>query len=191
MAITRAELSHALEQGFDPTPNNYPERMISYYYIRAIAKALPRSNVFLEVPVTGKRAHKRDNHVDALVFNEHEVVVAEFKVGWAQSHWEAITRDLERLQGPIANEIRGKFTDKRRRKPWIFLGTDCWRQNVADVWKAGTPMGRRTVPAPLSHAHRDYSRVWEKTGPGFDGYYLTWALLPFDQYSAMGKRGRS
>lgn len=109
LAITTKEFNHALEQGFESTAGNYPERMVSDYYIRAIAMALPRANVFLEVPVTGKRGSNQDHHIDALVFNDREVVVAEFKVAWAQSHWDALTRDLARLQGPVAQEIRRKF----------------------------------------------------------------------------------
>ena len=184
LAITTKEFNHALEQGFEPTAGNYPERMFSYYYIRAIAMAVPRANVFLEVPVTGKRGHKQDNHIDALVFNNSEVVVAEFKVGWAQSHWDALTRDLARLQGPVAQDIRSKFSDKRPRRTWVFLGADCWRQRVADMWKSGNTAGRRTVPPALGKVYRDYVCVWEGKGKSFDGYYLTWALLPFDEMSA-------
>ncbi len=183
LAIKAKEFNHALGQGFEPTTGNYPERMVSYYYIQAIAMALPRANVFLEVPVTGKRGRKQDNHIDALVFNDREIVIAEFKVGWAQSHWDALARDLARLQGPVAQEIRGKFK-KAGRHPWIFLGADCWRQKVADVWKSGNTVGRRTVPPTLGKAHRDYVRVWEGTEKSCDGYYLTWALLPFDEMAA-------
>ena len=131
-----------------------------------------------------KRGRKQDNHIDALEFNDREVVVAEFKVAWAQSHWDALTRDLARLQGPVSQEMRRKFIDKRRRCPWVFLGADCWRQKVADVWKSGSTAGRRTVPPALDKAHRDYVRVWAEEGTSFDGYYLTWALLPFDEMSA-------
>ncbi len=123
-----------------------------------------------------------DNHIDALIFNDHDMVAAEFKVGWAQSHWDALAKDLARLQGPAAREVRKKFIDKRRRRSWIFLGTDCWRQNIANiVWKLGNPEKRRALPAALGRAHRDYVTVWKDEGPGFDGYYLTWALLPFDK----------
>jgi hypothetical protein len=125
-----------------------------------------------------------DNHIDALIFNDHEVIVAEFKLGWAPSHWEALARDLARLQGPIAQEIRRKFTDKRRRRPWVFLGADCWRKNVADAWKSGKPMTKRVLSPALGKAHRDYVHVWLEKGTGFDGYYLTWALLPYDEMSA-------
>lgn len=74
--------------------NNYPERMFSYYYIQALAKALAPASRLLELPVTGKRGHRMVNHVDALIFNDREVIVAEFKLGWAQSHWEALSRAL-------------------------------------------------------------------------------------------------
>ncbi len=169
----------------NPTDDsNYPERMVSYYYIQALARALAPASVLLELPVTGKRGHRMDNHVDALIFNDREVIVAEFKLGWAPSHWEALARDLARLQGPVAREIRRKFTDKRRRRPWVFLGADCWRENVADVWKSGKPAIRRTLPPALGKAYRDYVPVWEEKGTSFDGYYLTWALLPFDEMSA-------
>ena len=169
--------------------NNYPERMVSYYYIGALARALAPASVLLEIPITGKRSRRTDNYVDALVFNHRELIVAEFKVGWAQGHWEAIARDLERLRGQVAKEIRTKFynTSKRARRPWVFLGTDCWRENVADVWKSGKPGKRHSLPSALGKAnvHRDYLCVWDdETGPSFDGYYLMWALLPFEEMSA-------
>jgi hypothetical protein len=92
LKTTTKEFNHALKC-FDPTVGDktYPERMVSYYYIRAIAKALPRANILLELPVTGKHEHRQDNHIDALIFNDRELVVAEFKRGWAPSHWEFLS----------------------------------------------------------------------------------------------------
>lgn len=180
----KEEFADVLDHINPTDDNNYTERMVSYYYIQALAKALAPASVLLELPVTGKCSQHANNHVDALIFNDREVIVAEFKVGWAPSHWEALARDLARLQGPIAQEIRRKFIDKRRRRPWVFLGADCWRQKVADVWKSGNTAGRRTVPRALGKAHRDYVCVWAEKGASFDGYYLTWALLPFDEMSA-------
>jgi len=188
LIITTKEFKHALEQDFEPTSGNkaYPERMVSYYYIRAIAMALPRANVFLELPVTGKRGRKQDNHIDALVFNDREVVVAEFKVGWAPSHWEALARDFERLRGSVAKEIRKKFEGAPRGRAFIFLGTDCWRLEKAKAWKSGMESGRWNLPKPMLAlaAHRDYLCVWTEKGKGFDGYYFTWAVIPYDEMSA-------
>src|SRR5712691_263014 len=111
LKATAKEFDEALTP-FDPTSGDktYPERMVSYYYIQGLATALASASVLLELPVTGKGGHRMDNHVDALIFNDREVVVAEFKLGWAPSYWSALARDLARLQGPVAQEIRGRFT---------------------------------------------------------------------------------
>ena len=182
LSATTEELAHTLDE-IDPTDNNYPERMVSYFYIQALARALKTESVLLELPVTGKRSQRANNHVDALIFNDREVIVAEFKVGWAPSHWEALARDLARLRGPVAQEIGRKFYKKQRRRPWIFLGADCWKPHIADAWKSGKPAKGWTLPPALGKAHRNYVQVWSEKGPGFDGYYLTWALLPFDEMS--------
>ena len=186
---TTKEFKHALDQRFEPTTGDkvYPERMVSYYYIRAIAMALqPRANVLLELPVTGKSGRKRDNHIDALVFNDREVVLAEFKVGWAPIHWEALARDFERLRGRVAKEILKKFGDGRRRRTFIFLGSDCWRLEKARVWTSGRRSGNWNLPRPIlatHRAHRDYFPVYDGNGKNYDGYYFTWAVIPFDERS--------
>jgi len=188
LTITTKEFKHALDQGFEPTTGvkTYPERMVSYYYISAIAMALPRASVFLELPVTGKRERKQDNHIDALVFNDREVVVAEFKVGWAPSHWEALARDFQRLTGPIAKEIRKKFKGSPRRRAFIFLGTDCWRLEKAKIWTSGIRSGKWNLPKPMlaARVHRDSLRVFSENGKDYDGYYFTWAVIPFDEMAA-------
>jgi hypothetical protein len=188
LTITAKEFKDALDQGFEPTTGNktYPERMVSYYYIRAIAMALPRANVFLELPVTGKRERKQDNHIDALVFNDREVVVAEFKVGWAPSHWEALARDFQRLTGPIAKEIRKKFKGSLQRRAFIFLGADCWRLEKAKIWTSGIRSGKWNLPKPMlaPRVHRDSLRVFSENGKDYDGYYFTWAVIPFDEMAA-------
>ena len=173
-----ADTFNAALEHINPTNGNYPERMVSYYYIQALAKTLAPASVLLELPVTGKHG-RADNHIDALIFNDCELIVAEFKVGWASSHWQALAHDLSRLRGPVAQEILEKFYRKRRRKQWAFLGTDCCNRNDADVWKSGKPVRRRIVPPALLDAYRDYVPVWHAKGPGYDGCYLTWALLPF------------
>lgn len=169
---------------FDPMSgrdNSYPERMISYYYIQALAKALPDAKVVLELPVTGRSSRGKDNHIDALVFNDREMVVAEFKVGWAQSHWASLERDLERLCMPsVREDIRACFTDDRRRREFVFLGTDCWRRDRALTWKSGRRSGTSILPQSLSAAKRDFFCVYDEKGKGCDGYYLTWALLPYN-----------
>src|SRR5258706_12084016 len=166
LTITRKEFKHALDQGFEPTTGikTYPERMVSYYYVRAIAMALPRASVFLELPVIGKRERKQDNHIDALVFNDGEVVVAEFKVGWAPSHWEALARDFRRLSGPIAKEIRKKFKGSPRRRAFIFLGSDCWRPERAEAWKSGKRAGNWKLPKSMLGSQRDYVCVYPDKG---------------------------
>lgn len=161
--------------------------MVSYYYIRAIAMAmaLPRAHVLLELPVSGKSGRKQDNHIDALIFNDREVVLAEFKVGWAPSHWEALARDFERLRGRVAKEILNKFKDGRRRRTFIFLGSDCWRLEKAETWKSGRS-GKWNLPKPIlaaHRAHRDYLPVYDENGKDYDGYYFTWAVIPFDEKS--------
>lgn len=107
--------SRALDS-FDPAPgakNPYPERMVSYYYVQALAKALAPARVLLEVPVTGRSGRGRDNHVDALVFNDRKLVVAEFKRAWTPSHWGDLARDLARLRGPVARENSAAHSDAR------------------------------------------------------------------------------
>ncbi len=193
LTITTREFKIALDQGFEPTTGNkvYPERMVSYYYIRAIAMALSPpmalspANVFLELPATGTRGGKQDNHIDALVFNHDVVVVAEFKVGWAPSHWDALARNLKRLRGPIAKEIRKKSKGGPQRRPFIFLGSDCWYPEKAKVWTSGMQSGGWSLPKPMLAAHhRDYLCVYPDKGKGYDGYYFTWAVFDFDEMSA-------
>ncbi len=183
LRITTKEFNRALDR-FEPTAGDktYPERMVSYYYIRAIAKALPRANVLLELPVTGKRGRKQNNHIDALVFNDREVVAAEFKRGWAPSHWADLARDFERLRGVIAKEIRKGFIDGQRRRAFIFLGADCWYLEKARTWKSGVRSGQWNLPKPMlaPAAYRDYLRVYPDKGKDYDGYYFTWAVIPFD-----------
>jgi hypothetical protein len=139
LKIAAKEFNHALGR-FEPTVGDktYPERMVSYYYIRAIAKALPRANVLLELPVTGKQKHRQDNHIDALIFNDRELVVAEFKRGWAPSHWESLARDFERLRGPnVEKAILRGFGNRPLPPAYIVLGSDCWRPEKAETWKSG------------------------------------------------------
>ena len=42
LRATAKTFADVLDQ-IDPTKNNYPERMVSYYYIQALASALARS----------------------------------------------------------------------------------------------------------------------------------------------------
>src|SRR3990170_2564059 len=88
LATTAREFNRALTC-FDPAPgrvNTYPERMVSYYYIHALSRALASARVLLEIPVKGKSKRGWDNHIDALIFSDRELVLAEFKVAWAPSH---------------------------------------------------------------------------------------------------------
>ena len=173
---------------FDPAPgatNPYPERMVSYYYIQALAEALAPARVLLEAPVTGKSGRGRDNHVDALVFNDRELVVAEFKRAWTPSHWVDLARDLSRLRGPVAREISRGFLDDRRRRSYILLGADCWFLEFANAWKSGLSAKRWVLPHTFRRAYRDSLTVYDwPDGPDLDGYYLTWALLPYDEMPA-------
>jgi hypothetical protein len=189
LKTTAVEFNRALSR-FDPAPdraNSYPERMVSYYYIQALAKALPRASVLLEIPVTGKSKRGWDNHIDALVFNDHEAVVAEFKVAWAPSHWGALARDLQRLRRTsVTKEIRKGFEKAEakafgRRRPYVFLGTDCWYPARAEAWKSGTKAGNWVLPKSMLASKRDYVCVYPDKGADFDGYYLTWALTDFDE----------
>ena len=183
LRATAREFDHALTS-FEPTsgPSTYPERMVSYYYIQALAKALAPASVLLELPVTGKRG--KDNHIDAIIFNNREVVVAEFKRAWTPSHWGDLARDLVRLRGPVAREIRQGFTNNRRRRSYVLLGADCWYRETANAWKSGSPAKRWNTPPPFLAAHRDYLRVFREEGKDYDGYYFTWALIPFDEMAA-------
>ena len=182
LKVAAEDFVRALEF-FEPTsgPNAYPERMVSYYYIQALAKALGKSpNVFLEVPFAGKRGGKKDNHIDALVFNDREMVMAEFKRAWTPSQWRSLATDLKRLQGRAGREIRRSFEDSDKRRSFVFLGADCWRADVAKVWKTDSKVRLWTVPPTLRNAHREYLRVFSGKGKDYDGYYLTWALIPLD-----------
>lgn len=183
LEITAKEFRQALDR-YEPTTGNktYPERMFSYYYIRAIAKALPRANVLLELPITSKHGHRQDNHIDALIFNDRMVVAAEFKRGWAPSHWRDLAKDLERFGGRIADEIRSGFRRRRPRHAFILLGSDCWKLKHAKEWTAGTRSGRWNFPR-TEFEHRDYLRVYKDKGRDYDGYYFTWAVIPFDELS--------
>lgn len=187
LTTTSKVLGRALDS-FDPAPgakNPYPERMVSYYYIQALVKALAPAMALLEVPVTGRSGRGRDNHVDALVFNDRELVVAEFKRAWTPSHWSDLARDLARLRGPVGREIRRGFIDGRRRRPYILLGADCWYLEVANAWKSGSPAKQWVLPRVFRGAHRDNLTVYEwPQGPDLDGYYFTWALLPYDEMAA-------
>ena len=62
-----ADFARALDS-IDPTNGNYPERMVSHFYIRAIANALRTKSVLIELPVTRKTSQRADNHIDALIF---------------------------------------------------------------------------------------------------------------------------
>ena len=172
---------------FDPAPNrnnSYPERMVSYYYIQALARALPSANVLLEIPVTGRPRRGWDNHIDALIFNDREVVVAEFKVAWAPSHWVDLAGDLERLRTPtVAREILAGFS-VRRHRPYIFLGADCWRPERADAWTSGMKAGKWVLPKSMLASQRDSLCVYPDKGTDFDGYYFTWAVIPFREMAA-------
>jgi hypothetical protein len=159
--------------------------MVSYYYVQALAKALAPASVLLEVPVTGSSGRGRDNHVDAMVFNDRELVVAEFKRAWTPSHWSDLARDLARLRGPIAREIGRGFFDGRRRRPYILLGADCWYLDFANAWKSGSPAKQWVLPRAFHRAHRDSLVVYNwPEGPDLDGYYFTWALLPYHEMAA-------
>lgn len=179
--------SRALDS-FDPAPgakNPYPERMVSYYYVQALAKALAPARVLLEVPVTGRSGRGRDNHVDALVFNDRKLVVAEFKRAWTPSHWGDLARDLARLRGPVAREIGRGFLDRRPRRSFILLGADCWYLEFANAWKSGSSAKRWVLPRAFRRAHRDNLTVYDwPEGSDLDGYYFTWALLPYDEMAA-------
>jgi hypothetical protein len=192
LKVTADEFNRALYQ-FDPTPdrsNSYPERMVSYYYVRALARALPRANVFLEIPIRGRSNRGWDNHIDALIFNDREVIVAEFKVAWAPEHWESLARDLARLRrASVAEEIRMCFDKAERvaprpRRPFIFLGADVWRPERAEAWKSGDNAGNWALPTSMLASRRDYVCVYPDKGKDFDGYYLTWALFDFNEMAA-------
>lgn len=184
--VTSAKSFHHALDLYEPTSevNPYPERMVSYFYIQAIANALAPASVLLEIPVTGKHGREKDNHVDALVFNDSEVVVAEFKRAWTPSHWGNLARDFARLRGPVALEICRRFKGDRRRQPFILLGADCWRREVANAWKSGSRAKPWTLPSTFQKAHRDTFCVYRWDGADYDGYYFTWAILPFDEMPA-------
>ena len=163
------------EPTFDANP--YPERLVTYYYVQALANALGSGSVLLEVPVTGSSGKRRDNHIDALVFSEHDLVLAEFKRAWTPSHWKLLAADLKRLQELAGREVRGRFRHGPQRRAWLLLGSDCWREAVANVWKSGSAAKGWAVPTPFLRADRDYVTVYRENGQDYDGYYLTWALV--------------
>ena len=173
-AFARTTEAFSLTFGVNP----YPERTISYYYVAALKEALKPANVLLEIPVAGLRVGRHDNHIDALVFNDRCAVMAEFKRVWTPDHWEWLADDLKRLKTRACREISERFTDKRKRRCFIFLGADCWRLEVAQVWKTGIKTEKWKLPPVLLAGNRGYSTVWRETGKDYDGYYFTWALLP-------------
>lgn len=142
LEVAKDDFDRALAS-YEPTSgvNSYPERMISYYYIQALAKALQPASVLLEIPVAGARGHRRDNHIDALIFNDRETIIAEFKRAWTPSHWRDLAGDLKRVQGRAGREMRKRFEDNHKRRSFVFLGADCWYSEVAEAWK----------PAPEQH----------------------------------------
>jgi len=172
---------HSAQQAFRLThgQNAYPERTVSHYYIDALRSVLGDAQVLLGVPIAGRAATRRDNHLDALVFNARIAVLCEFKRVWSPSHWQWIADDVARIGSGVVPEIASRFRstpDSPPRQLLAFFGADCWRQNIAAAWGSGVPVRRWVLPAPLRSMDRGTHTVWQASGEDFDGYYLTWAV---------------
>ena len=182
LKIGARDFSHALDC-FDPRPgrdNSYPERMVSSSLRPGSRQGASRVRTCsLEIAIAGESGRESDNHVDALVFNDHKLVVARNSRFPGHPVTGYISHGIsERLRGPVAKQIRTGFA-VRGRRPFIFLGTDCWHRGGADAWKAGTKFGKWILPESMHTYRRDYVCVDPDKGRDFDGYYLTWALIPF------------
>jgi len=73
LAETRSRFRIAVGQ------NGYPERAISYFYIRAIVDAVHQGTAVIEVPIPSDTTKRTDNHLDTLVFDDDVAILAEFK----------------------------------------------------------------------------------------------------------------
>jgi len=180
VAATRFD---AAQQAFRVTTkrNAYPERTVSYFYVEALRQALGGAEVLLEVPIAGAASGRRDNHIDALVFNCDVAILCEFKRVWGPSHWQWLAEDVARIGPSVVADIASRFTsgpESAPRRLFAFFGADCWYEHIAGLWLTGTSDRRWLLPEVFREMTRGTHTVWRRPGEDFDGYYLTWALTP-------------
>jgi hypothetical protein len=159
----------------------YPERSISYFYIGALAEALNGGTAIAEVPFDNAEGSKLNNHLDAIVFNDHCAILAEFKRSWTPAHWMDLASDIERVDR-FANKLLTRFHDNRPRMLFSFFGTDAWRSEVANAWKSDGSYKNWTVPSEFQNMKFGSIKVWngdddleELLRKNEDGYYWLWA----------------
>jgi hypothetical protein len=164
--------------------NAYPERVLSYFFIRAIADAKGGADVFLEVPVLNTKSGRRDNHLDALVFNNEVAILAEFKRGWTPRLWQDLAADVKRVRDVVGGDVLKRFRDKKPRRLHGFYGIDAWRAPIADAWLSGTEYRRWVLPDVFSKMDRRMHFVWENPDKSKvkddHPYYALWALEPLN-----------
>lgn len=164
--------------------NAHPERAVSYFFIRAIADAIGGARVFLEVPVLNTKSGRRDNHLDALVFNNEVAILAEFKRGWTPRLWQDLAADAKRVRDVVGGDVLKRFLDKKPRSLHGFYGIDAWRAPIAKAWRSGTGYEGWSLPEVFREMYRRMHCVWEDPDKGkakaYHGYYALWALEPLN-----------
>ncbi len=156
--------------------NGFPERMVSYHLIHAIARTLDNPVTLLEVPIRNAANTKDDNHIDAIIFDEQTAIICEFKRAWAPSHWSNLATDARRVRAKV-NDLRRRFPSA----PKTFLGfyaSDCWVGAIANSWVSGENQYKKWIlPEEFRLITRGKCEVSDFCGkPPEDGHYLTWAL---------------
>ncbi len=158
----------------DLARNGYPERMLTYYLIQAVARCLKRPQVLLEVPIRNPADTRDDNHIDAIVFDKDAAFLCEFKRAWAPRHWVDLAADARRVRA-LEDGLGRRFSHRPHRL-FGFYAADCWYKAVAAAWCTGTTYRRWQLPEVFRPMRRGSCTVFERKGTSFDGHYLTWAL---------------
>ena len=158
----------------DLSRNGYPERLLTYYLIQAVARCLERPKVLLEVPIRNPADTRDDNHIDAIVFDDATAFLCEFKRAWAPRHWVDLAADARRVSA-VEDDLALRF-GRRPRQLIGFYASDCWQKAVATAWCTGTSYKRWQLPEVFRSMTRGSCTVSERKGTSFDGHYLTWAL---------------
>ncbi|MEX1095820.1 MAG: hypothetical protein WED34_07200 [Planctomycetales bacterium] len=178
----------------------YPERAVSFFFIRALASAVGDrrgdGHVVLEVGVANEPGKRFDRHFDALVFGDEIAFLAEFKQVWTPKNWLWLADDVDRVHH-FADQVLNRFKNRESAEQpgpsrfFGFYGCDCWRSEVAAAWKTGDQFKRWTIPPAFLEMHRGSQTVWSvdggrKKGTDFDGYYFLWAMEELPAPSSFG-----
>lgn len=152
----------------------YPERAITYFFIQALREAID-GTVILETPFQNQVTSKHEFHLDAVVFNDDLVILAEFKTAGAPAHWDLLAADFNRVNA-FAKVIDTRFRVAKPRRLFEFYGVDAWRERIAEVWLTGNPSHGWKLPDVFREMNRGIERVWTKKAADFDSYHLLFAL---------------